>query len=45
MNVFSRTISKSKKKTGSDEPTGRTGKDTDIENGLEDTNRGKGKLG
>ena len=32
----------------SEEPRGRTGiknKDADIENGLEDTGRGKGKLG
>ena len=35
----------SKKKNGSDEPRGRTRIDTDIENGLEDTERGKGKLG
>ena len=35
----------SKKKKGSDEPRGRTGIKTDIENGLEDTGRRKGKLG
>ena len=36
----------SKKKKGSEEPRGRTGiKDTDVENGLEDTGSGKGKLG
>ena len=36
----------SKKKKGSEEPRVRTGiKDTDIENGLEDMGRGKGKLG
>ena len=32
------------KKNGSEEPRGRTGIKTDIENGLEDTGRGKGKL-
>ena len=39
--------SKKKKRNGSDEPRGRTGikTQTDIENGLEDTGRGKGKLG
>ena len=38
---------KKKKKKGSEEPRGRTGpkKDTDVENGLEDMGRGKGKLG
>ena len=38
----------SKEKNGSEEPRGRTGiktKDADVENGLEDTGRGKGKLG
>ena len=35
-----------KKKKGSEELRGRTEiKDTDIENGLEDMGRGKGKLG
>ena len=36
-----------KKKKGSEEPRGRTGKktQTDLENGLEDKGRGKGKLG
>ena len=34
-----------KKKKGSDEPRGRTGIKTDIENGLEDTGREKSKLG
>ena len=37
-----------KKKNGSEEPRGRTGiktQTTDVENGLEDTERGKGKLG
>ena len=29
---------------GSDEPRGRTNKDIDVENGLEDMGRGKGKL-
>ena len=37
-----------KKKKGSEEPRGRTGIKTqrckDVENGLEDTGRGKGKL-
>ena len=33
------------KKNGSEEPRGRTGIKTDVENGLEDTGRGKGKLG
>ena len=38
--------SKIKKKKGSEEPRGRTGiKTQDIENGLEDMGRGKGKLG
>ena len=38
--------SKKRKKNGSDEPRGRTGiKTQDVENGLEDTGRGKGKLG
>ena len=40
--------SKKKPKNGHEEPRGRTGmkKDTDLlENGLEDTGRGKGKLG
>ena len=35
----------SKKKKGSEEPRGRTGIKTDVENGLVDTGRGKGKLG
>ena len=35
----------SKKKNGPDEPRGRTGIKTDVENGLEDMGRGKGKLG
>ena len=35
----------SRKKKGSEEPRGRRNKDADIENGLEDTGRGKGKLG
>ena len=36
-----------KRKKGSEEPRGRTGKktQTDLENGLEDKGRGKGKLG
>ena len=34
-----------KKKIGSEEPLGRTGIDTDAENGLEDMGSGKGKLG
>ena len=36
-----------KEKNGSDEPRGRTGikKHAVVENGLEDTGRGKGKLG
>ena len=33
------------KTNGSDELRGRTGIDSRIENGLEDTGRGKGKLG
>ena len=38
--------SKKKKKKGHEEPRGKTGIDTDLlENGLEDTGRGKGKLG
>ena len=37
--------SKKKKKKGSEEPRGRTGITTDVENGLEDTGRVKGKLG
>ena len=36
---------KKKKNNGSDEPSGRTGIDTDVGNGLEDTGRRKGKLG
>ena len=32
-------------KTGYEEPRGRTGIKTHVENGLEDTGRGKGKLG
>ena len=35
----------SKKKKGSEEPRGRTGIKTHVENGLKDTRRGKGKLG
>ena len=35
----------SKKKNVSEEPRGRTVIDADVENGLEDTWRGKGKLG
>ena len=36
----------SRKKNGCEEPRGRTGKkDADVENGLEDMGRGKGKLG
>ena len=39
-------ILKERKKNGSKEPRGRTGiKEADIENGLEDMGRGKGKLG
>ena len=34
-----------KKKSGSEEPRGRTGIKTDVENGLEGMGRGKGKLG
>ena len=34
-----------KKKKDSDEPKGRTGIKTHVENGLEDTGRGKCKLG
>ena len=33
------------KNNGSEEPRGRTGIKTDVENGLEDMGRGKGKLG
>ena len=33
------------KKNGSDEPRQDRNKDADIENGLEDMGRGKGKLG
>ena len=32
-------------KNGSEEPRGRTGINTQTENGLEDMGRGKGKLG
>ena len=35
----------SKKINGTDEPSGRAGINTDIENGPEATGRGKGKLG
>ena len=34
-----------KKKNGSEEPRGQDRNNTDIENGLEDTGRRKGKLG
>ena len=34
-----------KKENSSEEPRGRTGVKIDVENGLEDTGRGKGKLG